>query len=104
MGGSWAPSKRKSPDARLPGSRSTRRSGFGELREPREAKRVGGGYDRNINDLRTREWMIDYIHANPVRRDLIQRVVEWEWSSARWYAGMRPVRLEMDRTLPIFED
>ena len=48
--------------------------------------------------------MIDYIHANPVRRDLIQRVVEWEWSSARWYAGMRPVRLEMDRTLPIFED
>ena len=64
----------------------------------------GGGYDRNVEQLGTLRSMIDYIHANPVRRDLIQRVVEWEWSSARWYAGMRPVRLEMDRTLPIFED
>jgi hypothetical protein len=21
---------------------------------------------------------------------------DWEWSSARWYAGLRPVKLEMD--------
>jgi putative transposase len=39
--------------------------------------------------------MIDYIHANPVRRGLVTRAEDWEWSSARWYAGLLPVRLEM---------
>jgi putative transposase len=39
---------------------------------------------------------IDYIHANPVRRGLVARAEDWEWSSARWYAGLRPVKLEMD--------
>ena len=63
----------------------------------------GGGYDRNIDHLRTLQSMIDYIHANPVRRGLAERAVEWDWSSARWYAGMSPVRLEMDRTLPVSE-
>ncbi len=40
---------------------------------------------------------IDYIHANPVRRGLVARAEDWEWSSARWYAGLRPVKLEMDQ-------
>jgi hypothetical protein len=40
--------------------------------------------------------VIDYIHANPVRRGLVARPEDWEWSSARWYAGLRPVKLEMD--------
>ena len=40
--------------------------------------------------------MIDYIHTNPVRRGLVARVEDWEWSSARWYAGLRPVKLQMD--------
>jgi putative transposase len=44
--------------------------------------------------------MIEYIHANPVRRELVARPKDWEWSSARWYAGMRPVPIEMDRTIP----
>ena len=39
---------------------------------------------------------IDYIHANPVRRGLVGRAEDWKWSSARWYAGLRPVKLEMD--------
>ena len=26
--------------------------------------------------------MIDYIHANPVRRGLVERASDWEWSSA----------------------
>ncbi len=64
----------------------------------------GGGYDRNVDDLRTLQSMIDYVHANPVRRGLVQRAVDWEWSSARWYAGMRPVWIEMDRTLPTFSE
>ena len=40
--------------------------------------------------------VIDYIHANPARRGLVAGAQDWEWSSARWYAGVRPVKLEMD--------
>jgi putative transposase len=40
--------------------------------------------------------MIDYIDANPVRRGLVARAEDWEWSSARWYAGLRPVKLDID--------
>lgn len=60
----------------------------------------GGGYDRNLIEPATLQSAIDYIHANPVRRGLAQRPEDWEWSSARWYAGIRPVPIEMDRTIP----
>jgi putative transposase len=56
----------------------------------------GGGYDRNITSVETLRAMIEYIHANPVRRGLVARIEDWEWSSARWYAGIRPVKIEMD--------
>jgi putative transposase len=56
----------------------------------------GGGYDRNITSIETLHAMIDYIHANPVRRGLVTRAEDWQWSSAGWFAGMRPVKLEMD--------
>jgi putative transposase len=61
----------------------------------------GGGFDRNVTELATVHHMIDYMHANPVRRGLVERPEQWEWSSARWYAGIRPVAIEMDRTLPM---
>ena len=74
----------------------------------REGERVrrrfwqpGGGYDRNAIELATVHRMIEYIHGNPVRRRLVVRPEDWEWSSARWYAGMRPVAIEMDRTIPM---
>ena len=57
----------------------------------------GGGYDRNITSMATLRAIIDYIHANPVRRGLVATAEDWEWSSARWYARFQPVRLEMDR-------
>ena len=57
----------------------------------------GGGYDRNITSTETLRAVIDYIHANPVRRGLAASAEGWEWSSARWYAGLRPVKLEMDQ-------
>lgn len=57
----------------------------------------GGGYDRNITSIEALRAMIDYLHANPVRRGLVARAEDWDWSSARWYAGMRPVKLEMDQ-------
>ncbi|MGE3818790.1 MAG: transposase [Isosphaeraceae bacterium] len=47
----------------------------------------GGGYDRNITEPRTLKAMIDDPHANPVRRGLVERDVDWPWSSAGWYQG-----------------
>ncbi len=77
----------------------------------REGKRTrrrfwqpGGGYDRNVVELATVHDMIAYIHANPVRRGLVLRPEDWEWSSARWYAGFRPVRIEMDATIPMLHE
>jgi putative transposase len=64
----------------------------------------GGGYDRNVSNEQTLESMIDYIHHNPVRRRLCERATDWEWSSARWYAGMRPVPFQIDATLPMMYD
>jgi putative transposase len=60
----------------------------------------GGGYDRNAIEVASLYSMIEYIHANPVRRELVARADDWEWSSARWYAGIRSVPIEMDPTLP----
>jgi len=61
----------------------------------------GGGYDKNICHERPIEDVIDYIHANPVRRGLVDRVTDWQWSSARFYAGLRPVALSMDPLPPL---
>jgi putative transposase len=62
----------------------------------------GGGYDRNIDSTDTLQRMIDYIHLNPVRRRLVKKATDWEWSSARWYAGIRPALIEIDQSLPVF--
>ncbi len=56
----------------------------------------GGGYDRNTTSSETLRSMIEYIHANPIRRGLVTRIEDYEYSSARWYAGIRPVKIEMD--------
>ena len=60
---------------------------------------AGGGYDRNLIEPATIRRVIDYIHCNPVRRGLVARAEDWRWSSAGWYAGLRPVPLEIDATL-----
>ena len=56
----------------------------------------GGGYDRNAFEAATLLQMIEYIHNNPVRRGLVEHATDWIWSSARFYAGIRPVPIEMD--------
>lgn len=45
----------------------------------------GGGYDRNITTRATLLAMIDYLHLNPVRKQLVDRARDWRWSSALWY-------------------
>ncbi len=56
----------------------------------------GGGYDENLWNERPIAEVIDYIHANPVRRGLMERATDWYWSSAQAHAGMQPVPLAMD--------
>lgn len=56
----------------------------------------GGGYDRNIFRTRSIPAVIDYLHANPVRRGLVATPTEWQWSSARFWAGAADVPLRMD--------
>lgn len=33
----------------------------------------------------------DYMHNNPVKAGLVERAVDWRWSSARWYVLQRTV-------------
>ncbi len=56
----------------------------------------GGGFDRNLWNTRAISEAIDYIHNNPVRRGLAETPTDWPWSSARFWAGMDGVLLEMD--------
>lgn len=41
--------------------------------------------------------MIEYLHANAVHRGLVAKAEDWKWSSARWFGGMGPVKIEIDR-------
>jgi putative transposase len=45
----------------------------------------GPGYDRNLTSPATVLAAIDYLHHNPVRRGLVQKAVDWKWSSTRYY-------------------
>ena len=47
----------------------------------------GAGYDRNFHTPAAIAAAVDYIHANPVRRGLVKRPVDWPWSSARQFAA-----------------
>ena len=60
----------------------------------------GPGYDRNVVEPVTLREMIDYLHLNPVRRGLVERAVDWPWSSAR-QAFDRPTDPETDGLLMI---
>jgi putative transposase len=56
------------------------------------------GYDRNVWEPRYVFQLIDYIHANPVRRELCERPEDWAWSSAADYAGFqkRPLKIDFE--------
>lgn len=49
----------------------------------------GGGFDRLVRDSDELDKTVRYIHNNPVARGLVEHPLDWEWSSARWYAGER---------------
>jgi putative transposase len=57
----------------------------------------GSGYDRNLREPRTVWAEIDYVHANPVRRERCERPIDWPWSSAAEYdaPGTGPLSLDL---------
>ena len=57
----------------------------------------GGGFDGNLTEPKTIWAMIDYIHANPVRRGLCERPTDWDWSSAREYEFQGTGKLRLNR-------
>jgi putative transposase len=60
----------------------------------------GGGFDRNLDNVPAVHAEIEYMHGNPVRRGLCARPTDWKYSSARFWAGLDDVVLDMDRTVP----
>lgn len=48
----------------------------------------GGGYDRNIYSEEAAKNAIEYIHQNPVKKELCNDADTWEFSSAKAYAGI----------------
>ncbi|MHB1034859.1 MAG: REP-associated tyrosine transposase [Pirellulales bacterium] len=63
----------------------------------------GGGYDRNLWSIPDIHQKIDYIHANPVRRGLVQRPQDWPWSSFRaWEDSVdEPIRIDRGSLPPL---
>jgi putative transposase len=57
----------------------------------------GPGYDRNLSSPKAVLSSMDYIHANPVSRSLVNRAIDWRWSSARHYLLDTP---KVDPDLP----
>jgi putative transposase len=62
------------------------------LRIERRFWQAGGGFDRNVNEPAILWAMIEYIHANPVRRGLVNQANVWKWSSAEWHEGKNSLR------------
>jgi putative transposase len=60
----------------------------------------GGGFDRNLDNAEAVHAEVEYMHGNPVRRGLCRNTTDWRYSSARFWAGLDDVAIEMDRTLP----
>ncbi len=56
----------------------------------------GGGYDRNLTSMDTVRAAVAYIHANPVRRGLVDRDMDWRWSSAGWYDGQEDQPIDIN--------
>jgi putative transposase len=50
----------------------------------------GPGFDRNLFSSDAISSSLEYIHNNPVNRELCRRAVDWKWSSARYYHNVPP--------------
>jgi putative transposase len=55
----------------------------------------GPGFDRNLFSPQPIAASMEYIHMNPVKRNLSQKAVDFKWSSARFHLAQT-----VDRDLP----
>ena len=39
---------------------------------------------------------LNYMHMNPVRAGLVEKAVDYKWSSARWYEERRTVGVQIE--------
>ena len=62
---------------------------------PNDAVWQAGFYDFNLESQEKIEEKLDYMHLNPVRAKLVERAVDWPWSSARWYIEGRSVGVDI---------
>jgi len=53
--------------------------------------------DNAVLDSRELRTVIEYDHLNPVRACLVARAEDYFWSSARNYANLSPVAMEIDK-------
>ncbi|WP_254513186.1 REP-associated tyrosine transposase [Anatilimnocola floriformis] len=53
-------------------------------------------YPFEIESREKAEEILDYMHLNPTRSQLVQRAVDWKWSSARWYLARRTVGVPIE--------
>ena len=81
--------------------RQRKKAAGGTFDEEFQFWQSGPGYDRNLDNDGTIWAAIDYIHLNPVRRDLCTRAVDWSWSSAGLFAGLSgPVPIDRESLPP----
>ncbi|NOY42186.1 MAG: transposase [Planctomycetes bacterium] len=77
-----------------------RHGGSTTLRSPSRQKRGEQGvwqrrfFEHTCRDERDLKRCIDYIHVNPLKHDLVERVCDWPWSSFHRYVteGEYPVQ------------
>lgn len=49
-----------------------------------------------IDSRQKLEEKLTYMHLNPVRAGLVEKAVDWKWSSARWYLEHRTVGVPIE--------
>jgi putative transposase len=57
---------------------------------------VEGLYDFNVQSEEKLREKLEYMHLNPVRRGLVERAIDWPWSSARHYELGKSVGIKIE--------
>ena len=55
-----------------------------------------GYYSFEIHETRKLEEKLTYMHLNPVRAGLVEKAVDWKWSSVRAYEEQRPAGVPIE--------
>ena len=53
-------------------------------------------YDHNCRTIESVWEKVNYCHNNPVKRGLVNKPENWQWSSSSWYEGHRNSGFDID--------